>query len=470
MKNKPESILEKFANPGKLQLISTAALHSGLAYQRPVRPAHVRQLIRKWDHNYLTPIEVSFRDGKYNVINGQHRIEAMKKMNHGEDLVVQCLVYTGLTYQQEAAMYYLLDKTSGHLKLANAIKALMESGTDPELMDIKQRIERAGFTWALDRPSGATYEIKPVREIINAYQKLGGQAFSRMLGLMAGTWHGAQNSLKSGILNILHDERYTGTYIIGKRESREVGSNLVRLKDESQWVKIPEHHPAIISKELFDKTQSTIRRAKCPKKHVHFYPLREKVYCGNCLHRLSRVGNVTFRFFCRHSQADMNAPCHGLRVDETELESLVYEVLKKQAQILLGMGDVDVSGMKGLSSKHIGNSQQISEMQAQKRTLFEQMILGELSEQEYRDNKAALDAELVRLQETQAALSTKLAQQQTDEKTKKANKALAQKVVDMGNLSSELVDALIERVYVYPGQNVEIVWKVAGFGAGEGNL
>ena len=134
------------------------------------------------------------------------------------------------------------------------------------------------------------------------------------------------------------------------------------------------------------------------------------------------------------------------------------------------MGDVDVSGMKGLSSKHIGNSQQISEMQAQKRTLFEQMILGELSEQEYRDNKAALDAELVRLQETQAALSTKLAQQQTDEKTKKANKALAQKVVDMGNLSSELVDALIERVYVYPGQNVEIVWKVSGFGAGEGNL
>lgn len=295
------------------------------------------------------------------------------------------------------------------------------------------------------------------------YKKAKGQA-NHDISRCGGIWGG------SSILNILHDERYTGTYIIGKRESREVGSNLVRLKDESQWVKIPEHHPAIISKELFDKTQSTIRRAKCPKKHVHLYPLREKVYCGNCLHRLSRVGNVTFRFFCRHSQADMNAPCHGLRVDETELESLVYEVLKKQAQILLGMGDVDVSGMKGLSSKHIGNSQQISEMQAQKRTLFEQMILGELSEQEYRDNKAALDAELVRLQETQAALSTKLAQQQTDEKTKKANKALAQKVVDMGNLSSELVDALIERVYVYPGQNVEIVWKVAGFGAGEGNL
>lgn len=199
--NNNKGILDKFANPGKLQLISTAALHSGLPYQRPVRPSHVRQLIRKWDHNYLTPIEVSYRDGKYNVVNGQHRIEAMKKMNRGEDLVVQCLVYTGLTYEQEAAMYYLLDKTSGHLKLANAIKALLESGTDPELIDIKQRIERAGFTWALDKPTGVTYEIRPVREIISAYQKLGGRTFSRMLGLMSGTWHGTQNSLKSGMIS-----------------------------------------------------------------------------------------------------------------------------------------------------------------------------------------------------------------------------------------------------------------------------
>lgn len=295
------------------------------------------------------------------------------------------------------------------------------------------------------------------------YKKAKGQDYHDV-SRCGGIWQ------RSTLARLLQDERYTGTYIIGKRRRVEVGSNHVRMKDESEWVKIPNHHPAIVTKELFDKTQKAMRREKCPKKQIHLYPLRDKVYCGNCLHRLARVGNMTFRFVCRHSQADSNAPCHGLRVDETELESVIYEILKRQAQILLDMGDVDVSGMKALSSKRTGNGQQIGEMQEQKRKLFEQMILGELSEQEYRDKKAALDAELVRLQETQAALSTKLAQQQADEKTKKANKVLAQKVVDMGNLSSELVDALIERVYVYPGQNVEIVWKVAGFGAGEGNL
>jgi len=191
----------RYANPGIAREMSTANLNSGQPYQRPVKPSDVNALIRRWDPAYLSPIEVSYRDGSYNVINGQHRIEAMRKMNGGANVIVPCLIYTGLSYEQEAAMYYLLDKSAGRLKLSSAIKALLESGTDPAIIDIKQRIERAGFTWALDKPAGVTYEIKPVREIINAYQKLGGHTFSRMLGLMAGAWHGTQNSLKSGMIS-----------------------------------------------------------------------------------------------------------------------------------------------------------------------------------------------------------------------------------------------------------------------------
>lgn len=294
------------------------------------------------------------------------------------------------------------------------------------------------------------------------YKKAKGQA-NHDISRCGGIWGG------SSVLNILHDERYTGTYIIGKRESREVGSTLVRLKDESQWVKIPDHHPAIISKEMFEKAQKTIQRVKCSKKHVHLYPLREKVYCGNCLHRLSRIGNVTFRFVCRHTLADEEAPCHGLKIEESELESVIYAVLKKQAHIILGADDVDANSIDVLSAKQAGYRQQISEMQKQKRTLFEQMVLHEVSEQEYKKKKAALDAELTRLQEVQAALSTQLSQRQADEQTKSANRVLAEKVVGEGQLCTELVDLLIDRVYVYPGQNIEIVWKVAGFCPSEEN-
>ena len=59
--------------------------------------------------------------------------------------------------------------------------------------------------------------------------------------------------------------------------------------------------------------------------------------------------------------------------------------------------------------------------------------------------------------EVQAAVSIQLSQLQSDEKTKSANKVLARNVMDVDRLNSELVDMLIERVYVYPGREIEIV-------------
>ena len=50
------------------------------------------------------------------------------------------------------------------------------------------------------------------------------------------------------------------------------------MKDESQWIKIPDHHPAIISKELFEQVQTQRQRFKCPKKNIRVYLLRGKVF------------------------------------------------------------------------------------------------------------------------------------------------------------------------------------------------
>jgi len=65
-----------------------------------------------------------------------------------------------------------------------------------------------------------------------------------------GIWH------ESTVARILADERYTGMYIIAKREVTEVGGHRARLKPEDQWVKFPDHHSAIVSKELYDQVQA----------------------------------------------------------------------------------------------------------------------------------------------------------------------------------------------------------------------
>ena len=85
----------KYHNPGVSRDLSTAKLTSGLPYQRPVETEDVDKLIAKWNPCLLTPIVVSFRDGNFNVVDGQHRIAAMRKMAGGGDVTVPCIIYTG---------------------------------------------------------------------------------------------------------------------------------------------------------------------------------------------------------------------------------------------------------------------------------------------------------------------------------------------------------------------------------------
>ena len=191
----------EYSNPGSIRTLSTSRLTSGLPYQRPVEQKNVDKLVRNWNSRELYPVIVSFRDGKFNVVDGQNRIAAMRQMAGGGDVIVPCMIYTGMTYEQEAELYAKLDKGKRPLTPRQHTKALVESGSDARIMEIKCLVEDVGFVWALGEPTGEPFEIAPIRALINAHQLLGGDAFSRMLSLMAGTWQGTPNSLRASMLS-----------------------------------------------------------------------------------------------------------------------------------------------------------------------------------------------------------------------------------------------------------------------------
>ena len=54
-------------------------------------------------------------------------------------------------------------------------------------------------------------------------------------------------------------------------------------------------------------------------------------------------------------------------------------------------------------------------------------------------------------------------QMKSDEKTKSTRAKLAREVVGTGGLTTKLADTLIDRVYVYPGNQLDIEWKMKDF-------
>ena len=191
----------EYSNPGAIRTLSTSQLTSGLPYQRPVLQKDVDKIIREWNGREITPVVVSFRDGKFNVVDGQHHIEAMRQKAGGRDVIVPCIIHTGMTYEQEAELYARLDRDKKRLTLRQYTKAVVEAGSDANIMEVKRLTEEVGFIWALGEPTGEPFEIAPIRALINAHQLLGGEAFARMLSLLAGAWQGTPNSLRASMLS-----------------------------------------------------------------------------------------------------------------------------------------------------------------------------------------------------------------------------------------------------------------------------
>ena len=83
--------------------------------------------------------------------------------------------------------------------------------------------------------------------------------------------------------------------------------------------------------------------------------------------------------------------------------------------------------------------------------------------EDYKIQKAAVDSELDRLREIHSNLKAQTAQMEMDEKAKSARTELAREVVGASGLTAGLADTLIDRVYIYPNNQVEIVWKMKDF-------
>lgn len=76
--------------------------------QRDLRTHRVAHLVSNFDPEQIGNPTVNHRDGVYYVVDGQHRIEAMKAVGWG-DQAVQCWTYEGMSEAEEAESFLKLN-------------------------------------------------------------------------------------------------------------------------------------------------------------------------------------------------------------------------------------------------------------------------------------------------------------------------------------------------------------------------
>lgn len=260
------------------------------------------------------------------------------------------------------------------------------------------------------------------------------------------------------IREILYDERYIGSYVIGKREVTQIGSKKTRLKERDKWFIIPNHHQPIIDKELFDKTQSVQRRFSLPNKKIRNYPLKVKIYCGCCDHALSRTIRKNTFYMCRHSFPNENSRCYNLRIDAAELEQAVFQTVKKQLEVALPMdSNNEIQLYKSSITQY---EKQLEYLQNSKQTLFEQYILNKITIDDYHSSKAIYDAEICKIKNICNTVIEQVKLSQKNLLKHEFCKKITQLVSNSNGLTPELIELFIHKVSVFPDHRIEIAYKV----------
>lgn len=186
--------------PARAALVNTELIQSaGPIYQREINEAHIRRLISGWDWVAVAnPVVNQRADGSYWLVDGQHRITAMRRMVGDREIEVLLHHLPGVP--EEARLYRLLN--AGHLKTSGRnLLAVRIAERDPEALEIERIVDSAGFTLCLHGPQHSNLDIKEVTPLVSIYKDHTGERLADVLRLVKTAWGGTKEAVKGGVFD-----------------------------------------------------------------------------------------------------------------------------------------------------------------------------------------------------------------------------------------------------------------------------
>lgn len=188
-------------------------------YNRGINRAHVNKIKRDFHDDMVQPAIVSFRDGQYWIIDHQHQSQAIFELNNSNpSTLIRCDVRNGLTYEQEADLYYRLNTGSKPLNFEDKIVGLI-AAREPKALEFRDVVESCGYIVGGDA-NRSLRAVKAAWVIFN--RRDGKEIIAEILSLTNACWPNDRNSAKADIISAIdmflygHSDEYMREWFIKK--------------------------------------------------------------------------------------------------------------------------------------------------------------------------------------------------------------------------------------------------------------
>ena len=149
-----------------------------------------------------------------------------------------------------------------------------------------------------------------------------------------------------------------------------------------------------------------------------------------------------------------------MKIDAEELEQVIFRTIKAQLEAVLSIGADGNICLDAATAAPTEYEKQIEALEDSKQALFEQYVTGEIDVETYKTEKAVCDAAILKTKNAYAAISAQAKKKQEEQARQSSRTEIAKAITNAESLTPELVNLLIEKVYVFPDKRIEIAYKV----------
>lgn len=175
--------------------------------QRELKAHRVNELLANFDLDFFGQPAVSWREGKYFIIDGQHRIAALKAwLGEGWEIQkIECRVYQGLSESEEADMF---DRLNNALLVSafDRFRIRVEAGRDEE-SEIAKVLKQENLVISRDEVPGA---VSAVGTLVRVYERSDADVLGKTLRIIRDAFGDA--GFRSGVIDGIGHlcQRYDG--------------------------------------------------------------------------------------------------------------------------------------------------------------------------------------------------------------------------------------------------------------------
>ena len=351
----------------------------------------------------------------------------------------------------------------GYLKAEDDCHQLI---IDPVAAVVVQRM----FRWASEGAGLNTIAVRLNEAGIltpSHYKKMQGKITHENL-LGSGKWQ----TRTVGV--ILRSEVYTGDLVQG--QTKTVDHRQVKA-DAEEWTVVRDTHEAIISREQFAAVQEilnqTASRAKARVVKAYTPNLfKGKVFCAHCGGSLHRQRNIrkksddVYFYHCLSQSRISKDACPGVTIREDALLDMLADMLQEALNTALGDYRLSLAELPRqaadraeLREKITSRRQEIQRLRGIVRSLYENLVQGVLTKDEYFDYKEKYESRIADLAVEMEQLEDGLRTMDAQAEQHRALEQDAAQIKTDRALTGVLIERLIDRIEVSHDKQITVRYR-----------